>query len=208
MISEKQRGLIFVLVGPGGTGKNTLMNKIMERHDNIKQLATATTRPMRPGEQQNREHQFVTFERFQEMIANKELLEYQEVTPGRLYGIPRTGVEAKLDAGQFLVADIDVYGAKVLKNTYPDDAVLIFVTVPGDSVQEKLAILRERMLDRFEGEPTASNRQLIQERLQRAQAIEFPFADQCDFMIVNDNKEEAVAKLHTIITTKLKERSA
>ena len=94
------RGLFFVFVGPGGTGKNTLMSIIMERHSNIKQLATATTRAMRPNEQHGRERIFVSLKRFREMIAQDELLEYQEVTPGKFYGIPRASVEDVLNDGQ------------------------------------------------------------------------------------------------------------
>src|SRR5688572_24786246 len=115
MMPNTSRGLLFVLVAPGGTGKNTLMNIVMERQPQIKQLATATTRAMRSNEQQGREHEFVSLERFREMIANDELLEHQEVTTGLFYGIIRHTVEHRLKSGQHLIADIEVYGAKILR---------------------------------------------------------------------------------------------
>lgn len=73
------------------------MKIIMERQPDIKQLATATTRAMRPGEKQGRERIFVSPERFREMIAQDELLEYQEVTSGKFYGIPCESVDSVLD---------------------------------------------------------------------------------------------------------------
>lgn len=206
MIHEKQRGLLFVMVGPGGTGKNTLMNVIKGRHSQIKQLATATTRPPRPGEQHGREHFFVSQTEFQQMIDNRQLLEYQEVTPGKFYGIPRFSVEDYLEQGQHLIADIEVYGAQILQDNYPDDAILIFVTVPGQTLEEQLAVLRERMLGREESSLSETEIRLIEYRLERAKSLELPFQSQCDYVIVNDDFERALEELDTLIQKKIAER--
>lgn len=205
---QPERGLLFVMVGPGGAGKNALMNRVMARQPQLSQLATATTRPIRANEQEGREHLFVTQERFQEMIANGELLEHQEVTAGRWYGIPRASVDNKLDNGQHLIADIDIYGAKVLRETYSDDALLIFVTVPGSTNDERLATLRERMEQRREDHNTSQSDNHMTQRLDRAQTVELPFADDCDFVIVNDEIDHATSQLEAIITKKIAERSA
>ncbi len=205
MIGEKQRGLLFVMVGPGGTGKNTLMNQVMEQQP-LTQLATATTRPIRSNEVEGREHHFVTTERFREMIAGGELLEYQEVTPDRFYGIPREGVEDPLKQGKSLIADIDVYGAKILRETYPDDVVLVFVTVPGDTLEEQLQTLRNRMIQRLEREPTAADLDRIAQRLERARTLELPFASECDHILVNDDLEATAQQLEAIIRERLKQR--
>jgi guanylate kinase len=207
MMPQTPKGLLFVLVGPGGTGKNTLMNVIMQRHPQIKQLATATTREMRPNEQQGREHEFVSVERFREMIANDELLEHQEVTEGKFYGIIRETVGKHINNGRHLVADIEVYGAKILREKFPDDTVMIFVTVSGATLEEKLAVLRRRMLERIEGEPTPAELDTIQERIERARDLEFPFEAQCDVTIVNDEKEQAVHDLEQFILARIAERS-
>lgn len=204
---EKQRGLLFVMVGPGGTGKNTLMNQVMEQLS-LQQIATATTRSMRPTEQQGREHLFVSLEEFRDMITNNELLEYQEVTSDKFYGIPRAAVDAPLDKGTNLIADIDVLGAKVLRDTFPDDVVLIFVTVPGNTMEEQLNTLRERMMTRLEKEPTHSDIAHINERLERARTLELPFAKECNYVLVNDELETTVQRLNEIINQKLQERSA
>lgn len=201
------RGWLFVMVGPGGTGKNTLMNMILERHENIQQLATATTRPIRPDEQEGREHIFVDTEEFNRMIRDDELLEYQEVTPGRFYGIIEAKVENALAAGRYLIADIDVYGARVLRETYPDDTVLFFVTVPGETVEDQLRLLRARMTARFRTRELSKEQQdLIQQRLDRARTLELPFAASCDHIIVNDNKDRSIHDLEAIIVEKMNER--
>jgi guanylate kinase len=208
MMPNTPRGLLFVLVGPGGTGKNTLMNIIMERQPQVKQLATATTRAMRSNEEQGREHEFVSPERFREMIANNELLEHQEVTTGLFYGIIRHTVEHRLKSGQHLIADIEVYGAKILRERFPDDSVLIYITVPGTTLEEKLDTLRQRMRERIKGDPTADDMARIQERAERARELEFPFESECQVVIVNDDKERAVNELEQFILAKIAERTA
>lgn len=200
------RGLFFVFVGPGGTGKNTLMSIMMERHPELQQLATATTRAMRPGEENGRERIFVSLERFREMIAKDELLEYQEVTPGKFYGIPREQVDKALDKGTHLIADIEVRGAQVVINSYKDDVVIIYVTVPGETEEAKLETLQERMLARLEREPTDDDWALIKQRLARAQNLEFPFSKKCEHIVVNDDLEAAAEQVDNIITTAMANR--
>lgn len=200
------RGLFFIFVGPGGTGKNTIMNIIMQRHQHISQLATATTRAMRPYETQGKEHLFVSVERFREMIANDELLEYQEVTPGKFYGIPRASVDDVLNQGQHLIADIEVRGAEVVLNSYKDDAVVIYVTVPGKTESERLAILKERMLARLGHEPTEADWQYIDQRLQRARMLEFPFSKKCEHIIINDDLEQAAEQVSDIVNQSIQAR--
>ncbi|MDQ7025667.1 MAG: hypothetical protein Q9P44_08920 [Anaerolineae bacterium] len=207
MLSQMPKGLLFVLVGPGGIGKNTLMNIVMERHPQIIQLATATTRPIREGELQSREHEFVSLERFREMIANNELLEHQEVTKGKFYGIIRATVENHIANGQNLVADIEVLGAKILRDKFPNQTILIFVTASGETLDEKLDILQQRMLKRLKANPTAKDLAQVQQRLKRAKELEFPFADDCDFVIVNDDKNHAVRELEQFILAQIAEQS-
>jgi guanylate kinase len=170
----KVRGLLFVFVGPGGAGKNTIMNVIKERHPEIQQLATATTREMRPGEKQGRERIFVSLERFRDMIANDELLEFQEVTPNKYYGIPRASVEDPIKQGIFQMADIEVRGAQVLLENFRDDIVVLYVTAPGKTEDEQLETVKQRMLQRLNHTPSESDWDLIHQRLERARNLEFP----------------------------------
>lgn len=189
--SEKRLGLLFTLVGPGGVGKNALINMVLAQLDNLRQLPTATTRPIRPNEQQGREHLFVTRQEFQQMIDTGALLEWQEVHPGRFYGVPRHAIENAIIADENLIADIEVYGATILRNRYPDNVILIFVAPP--SMSELLTRMQER--GDSQGE--------IDKRLQRV-ALEMPYAPTCDYMIINDNMAHAAENLKAII---LAERS-
>jgi guanylate kinase len=183
--SHNLPGLLFFLVGPPGAGKNALINIILAEMDDIGQLATATTRPRRPTEQQGREHHFITPGEFQTMIADNNLLEWQQVHHN-LYGIPRETVEAALARGHDLTADIDVLGATYIRSLYPENVVLIFIRPP--SINE----LENRMRQR--GEPETE----IVQRMKRV-AMEMAYAPVCDYEILNDDLERAAEKLRAII---------
>lgn len=202
VIQEKQLGFLFVVVGPGGAGKNTLMKYVLDNLGNISQLATATTRPKRDGEVDGVERHFVSLDEFQRMIAEKELLEFQEVTPNRFYGIPRASVENVINRGEDLIADIDVKGAETLKSTYGKHIITVFVTVPGNTLEERLRILEQRMQERNE------DSQVIQERITRARDVEFPFAEKSDYVIVNDDLARASKELLNIVAQIRAERDA
>lgn len=143
--SRRERpGLLFTLVGPAGAGKSRLLKYVLERTP-LRQLPTATTRSIRPGEQEGREHLYISRDSFRDMIDNDQLLEYQ-VIHGNLYGMPRKPVEAALDSGQSIIADIEVLGAARARETYPDNVVSIFIQPPS------IGALIERMRERRESE--------------------------------------------------------
>ncbi len=198
--AEKESGVIFVMIGPGGAGKNAIMRAVIAASSEIRQLATATTRPMRADEKPGREHVFVSECRFREMIHSGQLLEFQEVTPGKYYGIPRQAVTEVLSAGGIRIADIDVLGAERLAAAYPDNVVQIFVTAPGADLAEQLAVLRRRMRQR------ADLNTDIKQRLDRAEALELPYQSRCNYVVVNDNLEGAIARTGAIIADELRNR--
>jgi guanylate kinase len=187
--ASPKSGSLYVLVGPGGVGKNTLMRYALAHLNNLSQLATATTRPMRPGEQHNRERLFLTLEQFQEMIRQNELIEHQEVTPGLFYGVPRQSVDVAIAAGIDLIADIEVFGAMILRREYPQNAVLIFVAPP--SMESLAARMRERGTDET----------IIADRMERAQ-IEMTYAPVCQSLIVNDDLDAAARELCGLIQSR------
>lgn len=187
---SRKWGLIFVLIGPAGVGKNAMMKNVLGRIDTLRQVPTATTRGIRPTEQEGREHHFVTRADFEQMISDKALIEHQ-VIHGELYGIPRSTVENAIDAGEDIIADIDVLGAIDLRQLYPDNSILIFVQPP--SIEE----LRQRM--EIRGESPAE----IEKRMLRVET-EMPYAPQCDYLITNDDLTKASETLYGIV---LAERS-
>lgn len=197
---ENQPGVVFVMIGPGGAGKNAIMKAIMAAFPAVRQLATATTRAMRADERQGREHLFVSETRFREMIQNDELLEHQEVTPGKYYGIPRRTVDESLAAGAALIADIEVLGAMQLAAAYPNNVVQIFITVPGGDIAEQLSVLSERMRGR------ADEATDIDQRLERARTLELPYQRRCDHIVVNDDLERAIRNTSIIVRQELKQR--
>lgn len=187
---QRRQGLIFVLVGPPGVGKNALMNAVLQRVNNVSQLPTATTRQARPNEQHGREHLFVTHPEFQKLIDDNALIEWQ-IVHGELYGMPRATVEDAINSEHDLIADIDVLGATYLRSLYPDNAVLIFIQPP--VIEE----LKKRMETRGE------KPEEIAKRLRRVD-MEMQYAPLCDYLITNADFNEASELLYAIV---LAERS-
>ncbi len=188
MTSQKRPGVFFTLVGPAGVGKNRLMKSILAQ-TSLHQLPTATTRAIRVGEQPGREHHYVSLEEFQRMIDTGELLEHQ-VIHEQLYGMPRAAVEAALDAGEAIIADIEVFGAARACAAYPENVVSIFIEPPS------IGVLIERMRERRE-----SNAE-IAKRLLRV-PMELAYAPYCEYVILNDVFESAAERLYQIVTAEL-----
>ena len=199
-LSESLPGVIFVMIGPGGAGKNAIMKAVISAMPAIQQLATATTRPMRADEQQGREHLFVSEQTFRKMIRDDELLEHQEVTPGKLYGIPRQTVIDGLRAGAARIADIEVLGAIELAAAYPRNVVQLFVTVPGADSAAQLDLLGERMRGRADAATD------IEQRLERARTLELPYQTRCDYIVVNDNLAQAIETTASFIRREMAAR--
>ena len=184
-----QEGLLFILVGPSGAGKNTLMKRVQEQIPDLPQLATATTRPKRADETEGREHRFLSREAFERLIAADALIEYQKVHKGNYYGTPRDTVEQAINNGRDLIADIDFLGARKIYAAYPNNTVLIFVT------PSHMDTLAERIQQR--GELSAGE---LETRLARAR-FEMTFATQCHYIVLNDLLEPATEHLRQIVLT-------
>lgn len=192
--TTRQQGLLFALVGPSAAGKNTLMQGALQHFADLRQLPTATTRPMREGEQAGREHLFVSDEEFQALIRREALIEWQ-IVHGKRYGVPRQTVEEAIQARSDLIADIEVLGASVLRREYPQNTVLIFVTSPDpDTLEQRI---RER---------GGADEAEIEMRLQRAK-FEMGFVPQSDYLIINHDVEQATQELISIIQAERCRRS-
>ncbi len=189
--SDSLTGVLFVLVGPAGVGKNTIMKRVMDKLPVLRQLPTVTTRNIRPGEQEGREHFFRSLEEFQRIKDSNGLIEDQEVYPGMFYGTPRQQLSEALQHGEKLIADIEVVGAERIKHMFADNTVLIFVAPP------TLADLETRLRTRGN-----MSEEEIQNRLKRA-TREMAFADQCGYRITNDNLEQSVEAVANIINQEL-----
>lgn len=187
VVAEHKQGTLFMLVGPGGVGKNAILDQLLVQVSDLKQLATATTRGPRKGEEHGKQRWFVTLDEFKQMISDEKLVEYQEVHAGVYYGVPKFALETAFAAGQDLVADIDFHGAIKIRAGYMQNSVSIFVAPPN------MEILAERLIARQDSQ------QSIDDRLHRA-AEEMLYATEADFVIVNWNLDDAIKQAIQLIT--------
>jgi guanylate kinase len=178
-------GKLIVFTGPSGVGKGTLLRSLLRRHPELYFSISVTTRAPRPGEVDGQHYYFVTRPQFEQMVAAGELLEWAEFA-GNYYGTPRRPVEQQIQRGHWVVLEIEIEGARQIRQTFPD-ALRIFILPP--SLQELENRLRDRATD---------SEQAILRRLKRAEA-ELEAADEFDFQVVNDNLEKALARLEAAL---------
>jgi guanylate kinase len=190
----KRRGVLFVLSSPSGAGKSTIAAKLLAADPGMVMSVSATTRPIRPGEVDGRDYHFVSLERFREMTAGNEFLEWAHVF-GHRYGTPRAPVDAMLTAGRDVLFDIDWQGAQQLHQIAGGDVVRVFILPP--SMEELERRLRGRATDSDE---------VIQGRMARA-ANEIAHWDGYDYVLVNDDVEACFAKVQTILAAERMKRS-
>ena len=180
------KGKLVVISGFSGAGKGTIMHALMEQHTQDYALSvSATTRDPRPGEQDGISYFFVTKEKFESMIAANELIEYAQYV-NHYYGTPRAYVEEQLEAGKNVILEIEIQGARKIKEMFPD-AILMFVTAPDANT------LRERLIGR--GTESA---EVIAARLKRAHE-ESEGIEDYDYLVINDTVVEAVGLIEQLI---------
>lgn len=179
------RGILTVVSGFSGAGKGTLMKRLLEKYDNYSLSISATTRAPRDGEEHGREYFFHSKEEFEELISQDALIEYAQYVEN-YYGTPKAYVEKQLEAGRDVILEIEIQGALKVKEKMPD-TLLMFVTPP------TAAELKRRLTNR--GTETS---EVIESRLRRAseEAEGMPLYD---YVLINDDLEECVDRLHGII---------
>lgn len=185
-MTVRWRPFPLVIAAPSGAGKTSLARALVERWPDVVFSLSATTRPPRPGEQHGRDYEFVDDAGFDRLQAGGELLE-SAVVHGRRYGTLRRGVEAALAAGDTVVLDIDVQGARLVRSVLPD-AVLIFVLPP--SVAE--------MRRRLDGRNSESADELA--RRMGTARDELEAVRDFDYVVVNDDFELAMRRIESIIS--------
>lgn len=176
---------LFVISGPSGAGKGTLLAELRKQRPDLGLTVSATTRSPRPGEVDGTSYYFLSDEEFRRRIAAGEFVEWAEVH-GHLYGTLVSEVKRLLAKGHSLVLEIDVQGALNVRKVYPD-AVLVFIEPPS------LQVLEERLRGRGT-EDEAS----IELRLKNARH-EMELADQYDVRIVNDTVDRATQELGSVM---------
>lgn len=179
------KGSVFIISGPSGSGKDTLLKVLFSKHPEIAFSISSITRGMREGEIEGEKYNFISREAFEKMIENDELLEYN-VYVNNYYGTPKAPVIAATEKGLDIIIEVDVNGAANIRKKLPQ-AVSIFIMPPTFSELER----------RLKGRGTESD-EVIAKRMNEALA-EIKRATEYDYIVVNDNIDVAVDNINAVI---------
>jgi guanylate kinase len=180
-----KRGLLIVISGPSGVGKDTLIRRLLELDHNLVYSVSGTTRKPRPGEVPDKNYTFLTREQFEELMKQGAFLEHATYN-GNLYGTFRDRVERARNEGRDIVLTIEVQGPEPVREKMPD-GVFIFLAPP--SVDE---LVRRQIKRNTESVEDMESRRLIATR-------EMEYASRYDHVVVNDDVERAVREVLDLI---------
>ena len=180
-----RKGKTFIICGPSGVGKGTVVARLLASDPTLYFSVSATTRPPRHGEVDGVHYHFLTRERFQEWIDQDAFLEYAEFV-GNYYGTPKKYVDEAMDRGRDVLLDIEIQGAEQVHRQRPE-AVRIYVAPPS------WAELERRLIGRG-----TEDMEKVRSRLERGKQ-EFAAAGSFDYFVINDTVDNAVTEIRAIM---------
>ena len=180
------KGKTFIICGPSGVGKGTVVSRLLEADPTLYFSVSATTRAPRAGEEDGVHYHFLTRERFQEWIDAGDFLEHAQFV-GNFYGTPRRYVDEAMDQGRDVLLDIEIQGAEQIHQKRPE-AVRIYIAPPSWEELER----------RLTGRGTEDTEK-VRSRLARGRE-EFAAAKDFDYLVINDTVDHAVAEIRAIMT--------
>jgi guanylate kinase len=180
---------VFVITGPSGVGKGTLIRGLMERLPELELSVSATTRAPRAGERDGVDYHFLTREEFERRVAAREFVEHADYA-GRSYGTLRSELEERVRAGAPVVLEIEVQGARQVRRSLPE-AVQVFIAPPS------LDALRTRLIGRGTDDPEEVERRL------RVAAQELTAQPEFAHVVINDRLQDALEQLTAVVAAEL-----
>ena len=180
-----RRGKTFIICGPSGVGKGTVVARLLASYPKLYFSVSATTRPPRPGEVDGKHYHFLSQEQFQRWIDEDAFLEHAEFV-GNLYGTPKLYVDKAMDQGRDVILDIEIQGAEQVHRRRPE-AIRIYVAPPS------WAELERRLIGRG-----TEDMEKVRRRLERGKE-EFAVARDFDYFVINDTVDRAVEELRAIL---------
>ncbi len=191
-MDKSNEPIIIVVSAPSGSGKTTIVSRLLEKMPGLRRSISCTTRPPRGGELDKEDYIFLSKEEFRDRIDRGEFLEWEE-NFGNYYGTTRRQVEEAIEEGEDIILSIDVKGARRVKRAFPE-SISVFVMPP--SREELAARIQKRNADADEQ---------VSIRLKESEK-EIASANEYDYLIVNDDLDKAVDELTYIIDTERKNR--
>lgn len=180
---------VVVITGPSGVGKGTLIRLLRDELPELGLSVSATTRDPRPGEQDGRDYHFLSPDQFDRLLAEGAFVEHAEYA-GKRYGTLRSELESRAQAGEPVLLEIEVQGARQIRAAMPE-AVQVFVAPPSREA------LRERLVGRGTDPPELVDRRLVAAETELAAQHEF------EHVVVNDRLEDALRELRDIVRAQL-----
>ena len=186
MIKTKNKGDLIIISGTTCAGKGTVIKKLLANHNDIVLSTSYTSRPKRESEIDGVDYYFVSKEEFERKIVNGDFLEYAQVQYGSYYGTPKKEVLELLDSGKDVILEIDVQGAKQIKELYPE-TILIFIMAPSmREVKRRIMMRGDENIDQIISRFKVAYNEINQ-------------INNYNYVVVNDDLDKAVAKVEAIL---------
>lgn len=188
MIKTKNKGDLIIISGTTCAGKGTVIKRLLANHNDIVLSTSYTSRPKRDSEVDGVDYYFVTPEEFERKIKNGDFLEYAQVQYGAYYGTPKKEVLELLNSGKDVILEIDVQGAKQIRELYPS-TILIFIMAPSmREVKRRIMMRGDENIDQI-----ISRFKVAYNEINQINAY--------NYVVVNDDLDNAVAKVEAILTS-------
>ena len=188
MIKTKSKGDLIIISGTTCAGKGTVIKKLLANHNDIVLSTSFTSRPKRESEIDGVDYYFVSKEEFERKIENGDFLEYAQVQYGAYYGTPKKEVLELLDSGKDVILEIDVQGAKQIKELYPE-TILIFIMAPSmREVKRRIMMRGDENIDQIISRFKVAYNEINQ-------------INDYNYVVVNDDLDKAIAKVEAILVS-------